>query len=253
MASSCSTRATSRIEHNSVTGAHGYAIAVFGSSHNQLEHNLLDGNDHGILLDNCDGNEVYGNRISHSGGSSIDIGHSSENRVGENVLRDTGDGVILFEAKRNLIIDNSVRRTGLFGFPDAGGFGMILDGADDNVVLRNAITGGNGPAIFVTSLESEGTSDRNVVSRNVTNSRFSDGILVNGNATATLLERNTAVENGHDGIDVAAAGTTVTRNIANFNHDLGIEAVPEVIDGGGNRPAVTATRFSASTSPVDSG
>ena len=97
------------------------------------------------------------------------------------------------------------------------------------------MTGGNGPAIFVTSLESEGTSDRNVISRNVTNSRLSDGILVNGNATATLLERNTAVDNGHDGIEVAAAGTTVTRNTANFNHDLGIEAVPEVIDGGGNR------------------
>ena len=224
-----------RIEHNSVTGAHGYAIAVFGSSHNRLEHNLLDGNDHGILLDSCDGNEVHGNRISHSGGSSIDMGHSSENRVGENVLRDNGDGVILFEANANLINDNSVKGTGLFGFPDAGGFGLILDGADDNVVLRNDVTGGNGPAIFVTSLESQGTSDRNVISHDVVNSRFSDGILVNGDATATLLEHNTAVDNGHDGIEVAAAGTTVTRNTADFNHDLGIEAVLGVIDGGGNR------------------
>jgi len=31
--------------------------------------------------------------------------------------------------------------------------------------------------------------------------------------------------------------TTVTRNIANHNHDLGIEAVPGVIDGGGNHAA----------------
>jgi hypothetical protein len=33
---------------------------------------------------------------------------------------------------------------------------------------------------------------------------------------------------------VDAAGTTVTRNIANRNHDLGIKAVPGVIDGGHN-------------------
>lgn len=225
----------SRIEHNSVTGAHGYAIAVFGSSHNRLEHNVLDGNDHGILLGSSDDNEVHGNRISHSGGSSIDIGNSSENRVGENVLRDNGDGVILFEADANLISDNSVTGTGLFGFPDVGGFGLILDGADDNVVLRNAVTGGKGPAIFVTSLDSEGTSDRNVISHNLANSRFSDGILVNADATATLLKGNTANENGDDGIRVDAAGTTLTRNTANFNQELGIEAVLGVIDGGGNR------------------
>ena len=29
--------------------------------------------------------------------------------------------------------------------------------------------------------------------------------------------------------------TTVTRSIANRNRDLGIEAVPGIIDGGGNR------------------
>jgi hypothetical protein len=34
----------------------------------------------------------------------------------------------------------------------------------------------------------------------VANSRFSDGI-VNGGATETLLERNTANENGRDGIE----------------------------------------------------
>jgi large repetitive protein len=49
-----------------------------------------------------------------------------------------------------------------------------------------------------------------------------------------VLERNTANRSGHDGIQVDAAGTTVTRNTANFNHYLGIEALSGVIDGGGN-------------------
>jgi parallel beta-helix repeat protein len=121
------------------------------------------------------------------------------------------------------------------GFGDAGGFGILLDGADDSLLQRNTVTGGKGPAIFVTSLESQGTSDRSVVSHNVSSSRFSDGILVNADASATLLERNTVNGNGHDGIEVGAAGTTITRNTANFNHDLGIEATAGVIDGGGNR------------------
>jgi hypothetical protein len=79
------------------------------------------------------------------------------------------------------------------------------------------------------------TSDRNTVANNVANSKLSDGILVNGNATATLLERKRTGANGHDGIEVDAAGPTVTRNTANENHEFGIDAVPGVVDGGGNR------------------
>jgi hypothetical protein len=38
-----------------------------------------------------------------------------------------------------------------------------------------------------------------------------------------------------DGIEVANAATTIARNTANENGDLGIEAVAGVTDGGGNR------------------
>jgi large repetitive protein len=223
----------SRIDHNAVAGTTGYAMPVFGSSHNRIEQNVLEGDQHGILLaESSNDNEVRANRISQGG--SIEIGGSSDNRVEQNVLTNPSDGILLGEAERTRVSDNSVTDAGV-GIPDVGGFGIILDGADDSLVQRNAFTGGNGPAIFVTSLESQGTSDRNVISHNVTNSRFSDGILVNADATATLLKGNTANENGDDGIRVDAAGTTLTRNTANFNQELGIEAVPGVIDGGGNR------------------
>jgi parallel beta-helix repeat protein len=105
----------------------------------------------------------------------------------------------------------------------------------DNLVQRNTVSGGRGPAILVSSLDSENTSDRNAISNNVANSKLDSGILVNNNATATVLEHNTANGNGDDGIHVDAAGTTVIRNTAKDNLDLGIEAVPGVIDGGGNR------------------
>jgi hypothetical protein len=40
-----------------------------------------------------------------------------------------------------------------------------------------------------------------------------------------------------DGIDIEAPGTIVRGNVANFNGDLGIEAVAGVIDAGRNRAA----------------
>ena len=84
-------------------------------------------------------------------------------------------------------------------------------------------------------LESPTVSEDNVVSRNVVTSNQTDGILVDNDAAGTLLVRNIASRNGDDGIDVPA--TILTRNIANRNRDLGIEAVPGIIDGGGNRAA----------------
>jgi hypothetical protein len=54
----------------------------------------------------------------------------------------------------------------------------------------------------------------------------------------TLIERNRTDRNGDDGIDVDVGEfgqpITVRANRAFFNADLGIEADPGTIDGGGN-------------------
>jgi hypothetical protein len=52
-----------------------------------------------------------------------------------------------------------------------------------------------------------------------------------------MVVGNLASRNGDDGIDVNVAAATLTRNLANRNYDLGIEAVPGVVDGGGNHAA----------------
>ena len=52
------------------------------------------------------------------------------------------------------------------------------------------------------------------------------GVVASGNRTH---------RNGDDGIQVDAAGATLTKNIANANGDLGIEAVAGTVDGGGNK------------------
>jgi hypothetical protein len=62
-------------------------------------------------------------------------------------------------------------------------------------------------------------------------------VLVESTARGTLVKRNIAIGAGDDGIDVDYAATTLTRNLALHNGDLGMEAVPGVVDGGGNHAA----------------
>lgn len=226
------------IARDTVKGSRGYGINLVNVDDSVIQHNVLSGNDHGLLAARSSRNLIQRNFVSHSGGSSIDFGDgAANNRIRYNRLSDNGDGIIATKAHGNLISHNSVTGTGFFGFPDAGGFGLILDGSANNTVDSNTITGGRGPAIFVTKLDAPSASADNVISRNVANSKLSDGILVNNGAARTLVKRNTATGSGHDGIHVDAPATILTQNSANQNHNLGIEAIPGVTDGGGNHAA----------------
>jgi parallel beta-helix repeat protein len=60
-----------------------------------------------------------------------------------------------------------------------------------------------------------------------------DGFAIAAGATGTVLRDNT-VRGFDDGIDVDAPGTRLKGNTADDNGDLGIEAVPGIIDLGGN-------------------
>jgi nitrous oxidase accessory protein NosD len=222
------------VARNSVSGTTGYGMVLFGIEDSRIQHNRLDADEHGFILGASARNLVRSNAVSNSGGGIEVVEGATANRVEHNRFNHTGDGMLVGDASDNLIRHNLV--TGAGG-GEAGGFGIILDGAVRTTVDRNIFTGGLGPAIFVTRLEAAAASRDTVVSRNFVNSKRSDGILVDNGATGTLLVRNRAIRNGDDGIDVDAPATTVTRNIANHNHDLGIEAVPGVIDGGGNHAA----------------
>jgi hypothetical protein len=74
-----------------------------------------------------------------------------------------------------------------------------------------------------------------VVANLVSQIGSNDGIRVMPEASGTLLRANHADRSADDGIDVESPATTITANVANDNTDLGIEAVPGVTDGGGNR------------------
>ena len=223
------------VSRNSVSGSHGYGIVLFRVDGSLIDSNRLDGNDHGILGGASSRNVVSSNVVSHSGGSSLDFGDGATgNLIERNRLVDNGDGIVGTNAYGNVIRDNIVTGTGLYGFPDTGGFGLILDGSDQNTVHGNIITGGRGPAVLVTSLDSPTPSRDNLVSGNFVNSQLADGILVENGATGTRIIGNNAIGSGDDGIDVDASATVLGRNIANHNQDLGIEGIAGMTDGGGN-------------------
>ena len=228
------------VARNTVSGSNGYAIFTAVVDDSRIQNNALDGNDHGIaVFDGGSRNLIQtecgvpwqrvGDRRRRCGAG---------NRIERNRLIDNGDGIIAVDVQDTLISRNLLTDTGSSTTPEeSGGFGILVDGGDRTTVDRNILTGGRGPAIFVSVLEAPTVPEDNVVSRNVVTSNQTDGILVDSGATGTLLVRNLASRNGDDGIDVDVPATTLTRNIANRNRDLGIEAVPGVIDGGGNRAA----------------
>lgn len=75
---------------------------------------------------------------------------------------------------------------------------------------------------------------RNTLSGNRSSNNTGDGILVAAGQSRTLLDSNRTDGNTDDGIDVDSADSSLRRNSASRNVDLGIEAVEGVVDKGGN-------------------
>ncbi len=195
----------------------------------------------GILLRGAEHNRVIGLGVSgllDNPGSSSSFGIALYNSH-DNVLRRNnaigvalnrcgavrGAGIALFNSRRNDIQRNSAQLSD---------FGIALVNSGRNVLEENQAApvdsdGNQCFGIYVVD------SNRNGVRNNVADNNDIDGIFVSAGSRNTLIVGNLAVFNGgDDGIDVNSSATTITRNTANTNGDLGIEAVPGVTDGGGN-------------------
>jgi parallel beta-helix repeat protein len=159
----------------------------------------------------------------------------SDNRVIDNAVRRNGDGVVLV-GDRNVIRDNRVTDT--LGCAGECGFAITFEGGSGNLMAANKIA----RTLWGIRLDAfAGPATDTVLRGNVVRDASLDGIAVDmeqvGPVTGTLLQHNLVTGSGDDGIDVSATDTTLARNVANHNGDLGIEAVDGVIDGGHNRAA----------------
>ena len=109
--------------------------------------------------------------------------------------------------------------------------GIILEGNRNQIVHNRVVHN----SITVTTFSSPAHAVDNVVRRNVVRRAPRGGIAIDRVVMRTVVRRNHVFRAGGHGILIGNATTTVTRNEARYNHDLGIKAVVGVIDGGGNR------------------
>jgi parallel beta-helix repeat protein len=213
----------------------------------------------GIVLFTSQDSRIQGNRLSGNGDAGLFVGQADSNLIGDNTVADNTNAGVALDGIGNDVSRNRVVRNGdgiivtgdgnrirnnqvqdAVGCSDGGcGFGVSLEGGTGNTVSDNDVLRAHTVGIRVDAFT--GSAAGTVIRGNVVRDAGVHGIAVDfehvGPVTDTLVVANVALRAGNDGIHVDSASTTITRNTAVNNTDLGIDAVPGITDGGGNRAA----------------
>jgi Right handed beta helix region len=214
--------ANGRMELNVVADSREEGVDSYDGSGNVIARNRVARNRYvGISIaddgDRLEGNVVWANEI---GGMRV---IRDDNVVEENLIRDNGATGLVSLGARTRVVRNWISRS--------GGNGMLLIVSDgvirNNLVSRSGedrMNGGDGTGAV-------GLGE--------------DGIYVLAYQDLAIgtVSQNRADRNADDGIDIEGPGALVSDNAANRNADLGIEAVPNTVDGGGNRARRNGNRL----------
>jgi large repetitive protein len=214
-----------RILHNSIRRNGQLGIHVAKSTHILINQNVISRNPTAISLE-ANRNEVSRNLVSRNGnGIGIEGNHNvvRENHVDRSRGDEGGFGIPLARGDHNLIAGNTIRDT------QASAISVGFEPGTDNVVRGNRIRGAGEAGVLVDS-----RGGHTLILGNVIRGAAEDGVLVKSSAKQTLLRRNHSFGAKDDGIDVDSTTTTLTGNAADSNHDLGIDTVRGVTDGGRN-------------------
>jgi hypothetical protein len=183
------------------------------------------GRDIGVINNDHDGVTVM-----HGSIRQFDAGVNIGNRVRHNrmlgisTFSNTFVGIALFGSSRSVVRDSSANGSTKQG--EEIGVGLI--GVHHVRVLHNSLRDNSENGIWVTR------GSHNLVRGNHIRGAGKDGVLVDERAKHTRLKGNHVSGAKDDGFDVEKRTTKLSRNRALRNHDLGIEAVRGVTDGGGN-------------------
>jgi large repetitive protein len=216
------------IEHNTVTAPGGggilEGIRVVASRDVWVMGNAVDKVNTGIGVGiSSFGSHVEDNTVTRTTHQGIVLGPGGNHVVRNNVV--TGDG--RYGVDLVLSSDNLVEKNFVAGHQS---FGLAVEfHSDRNLIRKNTMLGSDLFGMFVT------LSADNLIDKNEAREGRLDGIQVFDASGPNTFRRNEASGNGRDGIRVLPADQTLVTNTANSNGDLGIEADPGTIDGGGNR------------------
>jgi parallel beta-helix repeat protein len=204
-----------------------------GSDHNVIAHNLVTSYEGELLLSASNYNRIADNVVWSSRDVPFSLSNSDHNSVRRNVVvNDSLEAVYLSGADDNELLGNAIASTGRWRGP-----GAHITDSNRNLVARNTFWGVTG-GIWLKS-GADNVFRRNDLTGDVP--EFPeyerpprDGIRVDAAATGTVLRRNHVRRFDSDGVHVEAPGTRIGDNSSDANRDLGFEAVPGVIDAGGN-------------------
>jgi parallel beta-helix repeat protein len=204
---------------------------------------------------------IIGGRGS-AGSAGVRIAGHSGVTVNGGTIREFELGVVASDAPNTRVVANAIVRNaaeGILGEASSSGTviqgnrvsesGTLLPGQKaapatewaDGIDVRGAgaqIIGNTVTKSRDDGIDASGPGAKvvnNLTTNNGVGSTSADGVDVDG--IGTLIQQNTATGNGDDGIGIGlhAERPTIRNNTANNNHDYGIQATSDTVDGGGNR------------------
>lgn len=226
---------SNRVTANTIVNTTQFSgIQMGGNGHLVEDNTFNNGNGAGVFLSGND-DVVQNNRFNDMGQNAVSIGAFPSNpgpffnnRVIGNQVNGSGrvgnaTSMVVSNGSGTRFEGNTIngRRLtpGIFVLNSAG---TVVSG---NTLVNNSSTG-----VLV-----RGTSTGTQVIGNQSHQNTFSGITIENGPTSTLVADNSVSGNGGNGIDVRSASTTIARNTATYNANLGIFAVAGVTDGGGNR------------------
>jgi parallel beta-helix repeat protein len=222
----------------------GSGVVICCSDHNVVRNNVVSHSaDVGILVC-CDGSEnsVARNAVLDNDANGILVLGGQGTLVRENRVARNGNDIVIFDGSGNTVARNlvfgAVGCSNCGGLPTGFGIGITM-GANDTTVFGNLVSRSQADGIGIIDFDPSDPANplpnRTTVRGNVVRAAGRAGVRVDAGTEGTVLERNRVFRAAQDGIRIDSAAAVLTGNRAFSNHDLGIEAVPGVTDGGGNR------------------
>jgi hypothetical protein len=215
--------------HNKVNSV---SWEIIRSDHNVIAHNLVTRYESALAVRDSDYNRVVDNVVWGGFGTSL-ILSGDHNEVRRNVfVNDSFFVVAMRDANDTHFVANTIAAGSSFWPPG----GAKVEDSSRNRFLRNSLSGV--PQGFALRSGADNLFRDNEIAGvpaddNPVTELVPDGLSIAAGVTGTRLRDNT-VRGFDDGIDVDAPGTRLKGNTADDNGELGIEAVPGIIDLGGN-------------------
>lgn len=215
-------------------------IGIVVGAHNVIEDGDFSDNEVGVFLSEATDGTLESTVASRNSDEGIVLDTSDRNTVSHNrVSRNAGQVIVVGDRNvvaANLVLDAPACLEGC-------SIGISMEGGVANLVVGNVVSGAKRMGIRVDAFVPFGgvPTIGTVIRDNLVRDPGVDGIAVNtdpgggGPVTGTVVQGNVVAGALEAGIHVASPATTIKRNLALRNGGLGIDAVPGVTDGGGNR------------------